>query len=242
MVERSLRPQLPEDVRQRQRNEQFGDTEFRWDLDRYLVDNPVARLGYDEAKFRYMGRGPEAGRRYLSPMTYAGERSLVAREKMSPDLVSLYEARFPEDEGMIDPGTILYSDRYAGGRPEVLGHEAMHAGIMALERAGLIPPSGKGFEEAAVEMMDVPFRDEMINPAARFDLEPHPYSDTIQYLDSLSKEDRERVEGYLSDTQRIALEELRRRGEPPRAERRVAPQEEKPSGLAALFNRIFGGD
>jgi hypothetical protein len=225
--------------------EDFAALEARADMDPYLRDDALRRLGYRE-----LGG--------LQGVDYA-----FGGGRFPSRAASYRSSRVPEERG-IDLGGIYYSD-------PVMAHESGHAGVDfvydALERdpellrifgeegvdVARTPRMGPGFEEALVELGDDPTASWNLprlhggwaypEEATVATMEP-----TIQYLSDVSPEDRERVETMNRAMQRIAEEELRRRGEPPRAEMREPGPEsmfyrepEQEGGIGGLFRRLFGG-
>lgn len=247
---RSLRPQprvTPRERRAREHvmAEHFAALEARADMDPLLVNDPLRRLGYRQtgglqglifsrdpntAQYRNRHRLIDIGGNFFADPVVAHEAGHAGFDFVSdaiaadPDLL----ARF------IDAGFIV------DARPEDF-------------EAGSFPVSSP-FEEAVVELGD--------DPSATWNLprnlEPGLFSpgqktatmeETIDYLDRVSGAERARLSLFNDIMQRVAEDELRRRGEPPRAQMREPGPEnmfyrepEVERGIGALFRRLFGRD
>lgn len=250
--QRSLVPQTRPDVltpEQRRAQamrmaEDFAALEARADMDPYLRDDALRRLGY-----RSLGglRGVD-----FAPGRSSGYPSTAAL---------YYPSRQPEERG-ITLGGIFFSD-------PVMAHESGHAGVDfvydALDKDPSLleifreeglnvsqrPQLGYDFEEALVELGDNP-SDTWNLPSNRQDwLFPEAtktIGSTIEFLPEEGTDDRDRVERMNAAMQRVAEDELRRQGEPPRAEMREPGPEsmfyrepEREGGIGGLFRRLFGG-
>lgn len=219
--------------------EDFAALEARADIDPYLRDNALRRLGY-----RSLG----------------GLRGVDFEPGGSSGYPSSRGTYTPADR-KIRMGGIYFSD-------PVMAHESGHAGVdfvneairnnpellQAFRDRGLgtnRPVMDYGFEEALVELGDNP-TDTWNLPSNRQDWQyPEPtmsVESTIQFLPEEGTEDRDRVERMNAAMQQVAEDELRRQGEPPRAEMREPGPEsmfyrqpEREGGIGGLFRRLFGG-
>lgn len=245
--QRSLVPQQRPDVltpEQRRAQamrmaEDFAALEARADMDPYLRDDALRRLGY-----RSLG----------------GLRGVDFEPGGSSGYPSTRATYTPADR-KIRMGGIYFSD-------PVMAHESGHAGVDFLNEAVRNNPEllqafrdrgldtnrmGYGFEEALVELGDDP-SDTWNLPSNRQDwLFPEAtksIGSTIEYLPEEGTDDRDRVERMNAAMQQVAEDELRRQGEPPRAEMREPgpesmfynqPEPEREGGIGGLFRRLFGG-
>lgn len=258
---KSLRPvarKTPEErkladerARQREMAEAFASLEARADLDPYFEDNPIARLGWRERgglrNVDYLPYLPDDGMHFPEgfgsddfndPMTPDLIRSLAATEPERVEAFENYESDYLMPPGAIGIGPNYYAD-------PILAHEFGHLGYDILQNEfpdfrerlfseRLPPKTSYGFEEAMIEMKD--------DPEAswnRPDGEEATLEHTIQYLNSdMDIPMKERIEQYQNVLEQLAIEELARRGEPPRAQMRKPPQKER--GVGALFRSLFG--
>jgi len=217
--------------------EEFAALEARADIDPYLRDNALRRLGY-----RSLG----------------GLRGVDFEPGGSSGYPSTRGSYTPEDR-KIRMGGIFFSD-------PVMAHESGHAGVDFVNEAIRNNPEllqafrdrgldtnrmGYGFEEALIELGDDP-SDTWNLPSNRQDwLFPDPVAtieSTIEYLPEEGTENRDRVERMNAAMQQVAEDELRRQGEPPRAEMREPGPEsafyrepDAQSGIGTLFRSLFGG-
>ena len=252
---------------------QLAALEHRADMDPYLADDPLRRLGYRETGGldnvtylplapnigRYFGAGygvPEFLRELHELDRRGGDATTVSPESLPifgsiamlhPDRTAAFD-RWDVDllipEGGIGVGPNYYAD-------PVLAHEFGHAGVGVLfDRIAEDPelaqrmrdaefyakPPGRDLEEGVIEVGDRP--DDWWNvPSGERATMEH----TIQtYTEALSDRNRDKIERYNQIMQELAQEELARRGEPPRTQRREP--EPEPSGVQRLLQSIFGGD
>lgn len=242
--ERSLRPLSREQGEERGRarlaQERYRDTEMRAlgnlemraDMDRYLRDDPLARLGFDPDRIDVFSPYGE-----ISP--FNARYGYDLRRSLTPDSLERYEAMYPGRGGQVPEDTILMT---ANWPPAALAHESRHRGIDELERAGRdVAPMPTDFEEAVVERGDMPFLDETMNlpwATAAFErgerVSP-PISATVKFPNP-----SDGVLRYEQILQELAQDELTRRGEPPRSVRREP--EPEPGGIRGFLKSIFGGD
>lgn len=229
--------QLAERRRQRAENRDrelraLGNLELRADMDRYLAGDPLARLGFDPERVDWFS--PYGG---LDPFNTAQGGDLGSG--LSSESRRRYDAMYPDRAGMVPEDTVMMT---ANWPLSVLAHESRHRGIDELTRAGRdVDPMRQLYEEAVVEVGDQPFLDETINlpretqAFERGERVSPPLSATIDVPNP-----PEGVLRYEKVLQELAQDELTRRGEPPRAQRRE-PEPEL-SGVQRLLRSIFGGD
>lgn len=239
--ERSIRPMTREQVRerelyqqaQRKAAEQLADLEMRVDMDPYLKDDPLARLGFDPERIDW----------FSSPVGtlsafYAPEGVDLGKQGLHPSTLSAYDLMYPDRQYKVPEDTIVINPTRP---PASLAHEARHRGIKMLRRAGRdVDPMSYRYEEALVELGDVPFLEETSNlPRSNTAFaagyrETRPLSWGHEYPDP-----GEGVRRYEKVLQELAQDELVRRGEPPRF---VQPEPPQTGGVRELLRSIFGGN
>ena len=213
--------------------EEFAALEDRADMDPWLADNPLRRLGYREMGglrgVDYLPATPEGA--YYS--AGAVNRIGLGSDYFTPPVQAHEAGHAGVDvvtDAVFDPRNRDYANLFL--------------------REGLSPTPSYGFEEAVIELSDNPM-DTWIQPRREgrptgtySTLEP-----TIQFLPEAGTSDRSRVERYEQIMQEIAQEELARRGEPPRAVMQQPqpgnifyrePEPEPRGGLLGLLDRIRG--
>jgi len=221
---RSIRPAprvTPEERRAREHEmmRQFGNLEMRADMDPYLADDPLARLGFDPDRVDWLSPRGEMTAFYApSGANLAG--------RVSRETLSRYSGMYPDRGGSVPPDTIVTN---AGRGNASVAHESRHRGLQMLRDLGVPDPDYDDYsaydrpvrpnEETLVEAGDLPFLDETYNvprdTAAfeRGDRTPRAFADTIE----ASRIDDTGLQRYFRAYQELAQEELTRRGEPPRA-------------------------
>lgn len=230
---------LPSDLRDAELAA-LGDLELRADLDPYLKDDALARLGYSEAR--------------LLPILFTGGRKFFgaaasedisgdAERALGDDLLRRYNNAYPELGGVLPAHSILYDDAHAA--LPVIAHELRHIGTSMIERDNSIKydrefprPYQNNWEETVLEVGDMPFINEPWNQPARMRREtPMTLRETIEFYDrDLPKSTippsvaagAEEAYGIL---QQLAAEELAARGEIPRAQPRQIEQPKQRGGL-----------
>lgn len=240
--------------------EQFAALEARADIDPWLADNPMRRLGYREyggleavdfVPNTLGGSWVEYG--IEQPRSLSREE-IVSLMQMQPDrVIDFEEGRTPF---LIPPGTVMLGADY--NTEAVTAHEFGHAGhdiIRALSaydpemaarfsEADVTRPGSASsrFEEGVVELSDNP-DDSWINTRGERATMAH----TIEEADTSNRSYRGQLERYNALMQEIAQEELARRGEPPRAVmREPGPgsifyrEPERRGGLLGILDRIRG--
>lgn len=211
---------------------QLGNLEMRVDMEPYLAGDPLARLGFDPDRVEWFSPYGE-----ISPFNAAQGDDLGAR--LSSESRRRYDAMYPGRGGQVPEDSILMT---ANWPPSALAHESRHRGIDELLRAGRdVLPMSENYEEAVVEIGDRPFLDETMNlPRETLAFEQGarvspPLSTTVKFPDP-----PEGVLRYEQVLQELAQEELTRRGEPPKTQRREP--EPEPSAVQRFLRSIFGGD
>lgn len=238
--------------RQRALMAQMGDIEVRADLDPYLRDDPLARLGYKVSNLMPMFLTDSMGAAKVGAQSVGGKRGAAGQveESFGPNYSAYFRATHPERDGEVRYGDVMYGDGYAS--LPVLAHELRHLGIAELRNSGLLPQepikgpyTGREFypaEEAMTELGDTPFLDERFNRPRRQQAalgESYPLSDTIEGflngkkhgLKSYTSGQRSAMEDLYKVMQQAAQEELTRQGEPPRTEPQYPTYWDKLMGL-----------
>jgi hypothetical protein len=210
----------------------LGNLELRADMDRYLRNDPLARLGFDPDRVDWFSPYGE-----ISPFNARYGYDLSG--SLMPESMRRYEAMYPGRGGTVPEDTIMMT---ANWPLAALAHESRHRGIDELERAGRdIKSMSYGAEEAIVERGDMPFLDETMNlPRATAAFErgervSPPRSATVEFPNP-----PDGVLRYEQILQELAQEELTLRGEPPPTVRREP--EPEPGGVRGFLKSIFGGD
>lgn len=247
---RSTRPAprvTPEERRAREMDmaEQFAALEDRADMDPYLADDALARLGYREygglQAVDYIPGGRNAAHLPSGATSPRGLYSdeIRALQTMQPERVAAWEGG--ESEYLVPPRSILLgSDVYA---PPVSAHEFRHGGIdildelladdpelqaryVELRSAGVRNPQPWEAEWRSSRDRRIGFRN--FNEAVtEVRDDPNAWWNTpageratmapyIQYYNPESSS-MDGLRRYEAAYQTIAAEELARRGEPPRA-------------------------
>lgn len=237
--------------------EQLAALEHRVDIDPYLRENPLRRLGYRESgglrNVDYLPLAPKEASHYPEGFTenylpydeVGGYPIFRSLEITNPERAK--EFRSYESEYLIPRGGVVAGSRYYSD--PVLAHEFGHVGHSIVEDLVRKNPElakrfepkespadiGYKFEEALVELGD--------NPEASWNLpetgEPITLEHTIQKPFGRTEMGRRKLERYNEIIQEIAAEELARRGEPPRANRMDT---EEQGGIMGLLKSIFGGN
>jgi len=116
-VTESIRPKTIE-KRPRDRAKEFGDLEYRADLDTQLSWNPIARLGFDPDRHKVIRSGLDPMAMYLRDITNFGKRALE-KGYISPE----EEAKI-KDDNIITGSDVSVSP--------VIAHEFTHRGFNTL--------------------------------------------------------------------------------------------------------------
>ena len=255
----------PNRAHERDMMRQFGNLELRADMDPYLANDALARLGFDPNEIRYFSP-------YNKVSALHTENPMDLRlQGLSRDTLLAYRDMYPDLDYTVPDNSILMTPFYP---PAALAHESRHRGVELLRRdpeANLADPYFQEVpfgEEAVMEVGDLPYLDEtQNNPRGTFvfdaDRTPFTVRSSIQRgmpaPGSAEAIARRRTFDELQEAARAALE---RRGEVPRAtmqgdvesavqgmqgiRRDFAPdrgEQESGSvfgGIGRLFGRIFG--
>lgn len=221
-----------------------AELERRADLDKYLKDNPLARLGYMLANERPVFY-PDTDKKFTSrAWSRAGGGGLEGSRIMPPYELELYNKAHPRDGGFLPANAVVYDSSYA--KLPVLAHEYGHIGYGFLKDQGVLPQKPMDVvrpaaEEALIELTEQPFLDDRMNFSKRHhELAGRSYTlkDTQDAtrnggLRGYFGRSRDRLEDHLADIQTVAQGELTRRGEPPRTVPRVPSK--------GFFDWLFGG-
>jgi hypothetical protein len=212
----------------------LGNLEMRADMDRYLRDDPLARLGFDPDRIDVFSPYAQTSSPFYAP----GGAELRA-PRLHPTTLDAYDAMYPDRGLRVPEDTIVMNDTRP---PAVLAHESRHRGIELLRRAGRdVDPMDVWYEESLVEIGDKPYLEETANlprtniAFADGERKTLPVSWGYQYPNP-----SDGIQRYENALQRLAQEELTRRGEPPRSVRREP--EPEPGGIRGFLKSIFGGD
>lgn len=244
--ERSLRPLSREQGEERgatrRARERYRDTdmralgnlEMRADMDRYLRDDPLARLGFDPDRVDVFSPYAE-----VSSAFYAPEGANLRNAGLHMSTLQAYNAMYPERELRVPEDTLVMNDTRP---PAVLAHESRHRGLELLRRAGRgVDPMDAWYEESLVEIGDKPYLDEASNlPRTNIAFESGARKTAPVSWGYEHPNPSAGIQRYETAMQELAQDELTRRGEPPRTVRRE-PEPEL-SGVRRLLNSIFGGD
>ena len=129
-VTKSIRPKTIE-KRPRDRAKEFGDLEYRADLDTQLSWNPIARLGFDPDRHKVIRPGLDPAAAYLQQAGNLGKNALESR------ILSA------EDAAKIQTDTVITGSDISV--PPVISHEFTHRGFNILRNKMYKDP--EGFEE-----------------------------------------------------------------------------------------------
>lgn len=237
--------------------EQLAALEHRADIDPYLRENPLRRLGYRESgglkNVDYLPLAPMAAFQYPEGFTeksipydevrgYPIFSSLEITNPERAEAFESYESDYLIPRGGVAVGSHYYSD-------PVLAHEFGHVGHSIIEDLVRKNPElakrfeqnespadvDYKFEEALVELAD--------DPEAGWNLPETgdliTLAHTIETPFGRTETERLKLERYNEIIQQIAAEELARRGEPPRSKRMDT---EEQGGVMGLLKSIFGGN
>lgn len=211
---------------------QLGNLEMRVDMEPYLAGDPLARLGFDPDRVDWFSPYGEVSAFY-APQGYD------LRGKLPSEDMRRYDAMYPDRGGQVPEDTVMMNSHRP---PAVLAHESRHRGIAALHRAGQdVLPMGSTYEEALVELGDVPYAEDTINlplDSRAFERGARISKSVGAYIEHPNPP--EGVLRYEQVLQELAQEELTRRGEPPKTQRREP--EPEPGGVQRFLRSIFGGD
>jgi hypothetical protein len=180
--DKSLRPKYrPDEDSKRKASEDFGDVEFRADLDETLKDDPISRLGFSLTK----------------DSTYFGDSSSPNIGYSGNQLDAAHSGKHNE---------VFMSDTY-GASKDAYSHEYRHAGFDALRSIYNEDPTAfedKYGKDAALLLDEEIINEELVtelldNPDATYMSEGKelPLSDTIQYVKPEKLRDA-KEKGYYS--------------------------------------------
>lgn len=224
---------------------QLSNVELRADLDPWLKDDPIARLGYRASggmeNVNYLPSARGAGRLqrdlslgYVTDDTrygYGGALSQMRPDSWWDALQDVQDAGVaPSDITLIPEDTVLMNS-FDNSLP-AYAHEFRHVGLERLpEFSGL----NRATNEALVEMADNPSDSWTASVSGRsFGRTMAP---TIEYLNESNPALRTRIRDYFGDMRvradEAATAQLRAAGEPPRAVRRPPPE-------PGFFEWLFG--
>ena len=232
---------LPSDLRDAELAA-LGDLELRADLDPYLKDDALARLGYSEARLMPLLDSSNSATTF-SPSAFP-DASMEASDYMKGNLLRRYNEAYPELGGVLPPNSILYDDLYSA--LPVIAHELRHVGTGVIERDNPIKydrefpsPYRNNWEETVLEIGDMPFINKTWNAPSRL----QPMRTTMDLQHTLEFYDKGRPKSRIPKSvaagaeeaygilQQLAAEELAARGEIPRAQPRQIEQPKQRGGL-----------
>lgn len=247
----------PDRAQQHDMMRQFGNLELRADMDPYLANDPLARLGFDPDQIDYFSPYGKISAFYapngLDMLDMVGSRETALR----------FNDMYPENDYRVPEDTILMTPFYP---PAILAHESRHRGIELLRRdPNATLPENTFNEEGVVEIGDLPYLDEA-QPTPRGTIafeqgwspvsvrrtldegtqEPITFFGVPRHATSVGQE-RQRTFDQL---QAEARDALRRQGEVPRATMQGNPRQALremrritgTGGIGGLFRRVIGGD
>lgn len=213
---------------QRALAEQLANLELRVDMQPYLRDDPLARLGFDPEQIDYFSPTSRTSAAYFPEG--AGDMSNV----LGRQGYNAYTQMYPERNGSLPADTILMN---SARPPASLRHESAHRGMEILRQLGILPewPSYMGIaplEEQIIEHGDRPYLEDTQNiPANTREFSQGArtmqFGETVEYPPG-----RQGLSSYYRALQELAQDELTRRGEPPRSQPRA-------TGIRGLWQRMF---
>ena len=266
-----------ERLREQQMAEQFAALEARADIDPWLANDPMRRLGYRETgglmNVDYMPLDPNNAWHFgggYNRLSFDEELRKASETGLEPPVFGSIEMMQPEraaaflageTPNLIPERGIMVGPNYFS--EPIMAHESGHAGLRFVQDAinnnqayaneyvqrGFDIPSQlpEAYEEGVIEIGDNPL-DTWVQPWSTGPVGTYGTMEhTVQYLPEEGSMMRNELEAYNALTQRIAQEELARRGEPPRAVmQQPGPgnmfyqEPEINQGIGGLFSGIRG--
>lgn len=227
-----------ERARERKMGADFANLELRADMDRYLVNDPLARLGYDPERVQWFDV-PRRTTAFYAPF------DVDMGSMLSPEAARNYNQMYPGTNLTVPADTIVMNS--VSGLP-TLAHEARHRGYDVLEGIAALPDMPPGFNmegamdpEQFTEIGDEPFLDETFNlPRGVAGFPEGATTRTMRGTLDTSPAGTV-MRGYYDQVQDAAQGVLAARGEPPRAVMQTPQRGNmfyQPTGLGGLFSRI----
>ena len=182
-VTESIRPKTIE-KKPRDRAKEFGDLEYRADLDTQLSWNPIARLGFDPDKHKVLRSGLDPMAAYLRDITNFGKKALE-KGYISPE-----EEKKIKDDNIITGSDVSVSP--------IIAHEFTHRGFNILRNK--MNENPEAFEEKygkqARRILEATSEGDL-----KSDFEEY-YVELFDDLDTKFNSDAFRIRGFGDDLRR----------------------------------------